>query len=317
MAEPILAVDMGATNLRAAIVDAEGNLGARLQVPTPTGVEGGAIVSALIGLLRLVAEESPAPPAAVSIASAGLIDAVQGHVVFSPNAPGFRNLPVTGPVSDAFGIPCYIENDASAAALGEHRFGAARGYSHVVHVTVGTGIGGGLVLDGRLYRGARGFAGEIGHIVLDPAGPPCNCGSRGCLEAMASGTAFAARARAVLSAGRSPALAAIVGSEEPSGEHLHQAALQGDRVCEAEIRHAGHVLGIGIGSLVNVLNPEVVTISGGLLVLGDMYFGPMKEALASFAYGPSSGVSVLFSALGEDAGLLGAAAVALEHTESR
>lgn len=313
MTGPILAVDVGATNVRAAIVDPSGNVDVRREAATPTGVPGDGIVDGLVALLRLVAAEAPQAPSVVSIASAGLVDAVEGRVVISPNAPGFRNLAITAPVSDALGIPCYLENDASAAALGEHRFGAGRGFDHLIHVTVGTGIGGGLVLDGRLYRGARGFAGEIGHMVIDTAGPPCNCGSRGCLEAMASGTAFATRVRSLLASGRSPLLASIVGSDEPAGEHLHRAALQGDPICEAEIRHAGHILGIGIGSLVNILNPQAITISGGLLVLGDMYFGPMRDALASFAYAPSSGVSVLLSALGDDAGLLGAAAVALER----
>jgi glucokinase len=311
----ILAADFGATNLRAAIVDASGEVLSRRQAETPATANADAILDQVVGLLSNVASEAPERPSAACIAIAGLVDAVAGKLIISPNAPGFRNLVLTQPVSKALGIPCLLENDASAAGLGEHRFGAGRGFRHLVHVTVGTGIGGGLVLDGHLYRGARGLAGEIGHMILDPSGPSCNCGSRGCLEAMASGTAFAERARRLIASGRSPALAEIVGSEDPSGEHLFQAATEGDTVSEAEIRNAGHMLGLGIGSLINVLNPEIITISGGLLVLGDMYFGPMRQAISSLAYGPAAGVEIRFSELGQDAGLLGAAAVALEYLE--
>lgn len=316
MLGPTLAVDIGGTNIRAALVDASGTLSHRNQVATPPNAPGDMIVATLIDLLRNIVAVAAEPPAVVSVACAGLIDAIAGRVVILSNGPGFRNLAIAQPVSAALGIPCFLENDGSAAALAEHRFGAGRGYDHLVHVAVGTGIGGGLVLGGRLYRGATGFAGEVGHMVIDISGPLCNCGSRGCLEAMASGTAFATRARVVLASGRSPLLATIVGSDQPTGEHLHRAALEGDPVSRAEIGHAGHLLGIGIGSLVNILNPQVVTISGGLLVLGEMYFGPMRAALASFAYGPSSGVKVLLSDLGADTGLLGAAAVAMERTEA-
>ncbi len=287
----------------------------RRQAETPANAGADAILEQVVGLLSMVAGESPEPPEACCIAIAGLVDAIAGRVIISPNAPGFRNLGLTEPVSRALRLPAFIENDASAAALGEHRFGAGRDFNHIVHVTVGTGIGGGLVLNGHLYRGARGLAGEIGHIILDPAGPSCNCGSRGCLEALASGTAFAERARRLVSSGRSSILADIAGGEPPNGEHLFRAATQGDALAEAEIRNAGHLLGLGLGSLVNVLNPEAITISGGLLVLGDMYFGPMRESLASLAYGPAAGVEIRFSELGDDTGLLGAAAVALEYLE--
>ncbi len=311
----IVAGDFGGTNLRAAVVSESGEVLGRHQVETPDTGTAEQTQQHVVALMQSVAETCPEPPVAASIASAGLIDAAHGRVVISPNAPAFRNVVLTEPVATALGVPCFIENDASAAALGEHRFGAGRPFRHLIHVTVGTGIGGGLVLNGRLYRGARGFAGEIGHVILDPAGPPCNCGSRGCLEAIASGTAFAERARRLLASGKSSTFAAVVGDETPSGEHLHKAAIQGDALAEAEIRHGGHMLGLALGSLTNVLNPEAITISGGLVVLGDMYFDPMREAISSLAYGPTSGVKVLFTELDQDAGLLGAVAVALEHLE--
>jgi glucokinase len=311
----ILAADFGATNLRAAVVTEAGEISIRRQAETPANAGADVILEQVTSLLKGVANDAPEYPEAACIAIAGLVDAVAGRLIISPNAPGFRNLELTGPVSEALGIPCALENDASAAALGEHRFGAGRNFRHLIHITVGTGIGGGLVLGGRLYRGSRGLAGEIGHMILDPAGPSCNCGSRGCLEAMASGTAFAERARRLIASGRSPKLAEITGDESPSGEHLFKAAQEGDALSEAEIRNAGHMLGLALGSLINVLNPEAITISGGLIVLGDMYFGPMREAIASLAYGPAAGVEIRFSELGQDAGILGAAAVALEYLD--
>lgn len=315
MTRSILAADFGASNLRAAIVNDAGEISVRHETATPANAEADVIIETVIALLSRVVAASPTPPESACIAIAGLVDAVAGKLIISPNAPGFRNLALTEPVSRALGMPCALENDASAAALGEHRFGAGRPFRHLIHVTVGTGIGGGLVLNGRLYRGSRGLAGEIGHIILDPAGPSCNCGSRGCLEAMASGTAFAERARRLVSSGKSALVAEIAGGAAPTGEHLYAAAKQGDALAEAEIRHAGHMLGLALGSLINVLNPEAVTISGGLTVLGDMYFDPMREAIASLAYGPAAGVAIRFSELDQDAGLLGAAAVALEYLD--
>ena len=315
MMRTVLAADFGGTHLRAAIVDEAGSILHRLDVPSPDTGTPETVIVEVVDLLARAASEGPIAPSAACIATAGLIDADQGKVILAPNIAGFRNLVLTSPVSERLGIPAYIENDASAAALGEFRFGAGRGTRHLLHATLGTGIGGGIVVDGKLYRGAKGLAGEIGHIILDPAGPRCNCGSRGCLEAMVSGVAFAERARKILETGKSEILRGVAGGEEPTAEHLYRAATEGDQLCEAEIRHGGHLLGLGLGSLVNVLNPDAVTLSGGLLAMGEMLLGPMKEAMYSLAYGPAAGTLIRLSTVGEDAGLLGAAAVAFERLE--
>lgn len=316
MPTTVLAGDFGGTNLRAAIVDEDGKLLYRTEHPTPIIGTPQSIIVEVVELLAAAVKASGQAPAAACIATAGLINADEGKVILSPNIPGFRNLPLTAPVAQRLAIPAYIENDASAAALGEFRFGAGRGTRHLLHATLGTGIGGGLVIDGKLYRGARGLAGEIGHIILDPSGPRCNCGSRGCLEAMVSGVAFAERARRLLEQGKSRVLHEIVGYEEPTAEHLWAAAQRGDTICEAEIRHGGHLLGLGLGSLVNVLNPDAVTLSGGLLAMGEPLLGPLRESMYSLAYGPAAGTIIRLSALAEDAGLLGAAAVAFERLGS-
>jgi len=316
MPRTVLAADFGGTNLRAAIVDEAGHLVDRRVLDPPAEATRETIIAEVTGLLFSIAHASPEPPLAACIATAGLVDADQGKVILAPNIPGFRNLALTPPIEERLGIPAFIENDASAAALGEFRFGAGRGLRHLLHATLGTGIGGGIVINGRLYRGASGLAGEIGHIILDPAGPVCNCGSRGCLEALVSGVAFAARARRLIAGGRSKILADLVAGREPTSQDLFRAAVSGDTLAEAEIRNGGHTLGLGLGGLVNVLNPDAVTLSGGLLAMGEMLLGPMKEAMYSLAYGPASGTSVRLSELGDDTGLLGAAAVAFERLDS-
>lgn len=316
MSRLVVAADFGGTNLRAALVNEAGGVVERIDRPTPAEASSEAILAEIVQLFRDVVAKAPTRPVAAALGVPGLIDADEGTVLLAPNVAGFRNLVLTRPIEEAIGVPTFIENDASSAALGEFRFGAGRGTRHLLHATLGTGIGGGIVINGRLYRGAKGLAGEIGHIIIDPAGPRCNCGSRGCLEAMVSGVAFAERARRLLASGTSPLLQEMVGSRDPTAADLQAAAEAGDKVCEAEIRHGGHLLGLGIGSLVNVLNPDAVTLSGGLLNMGEMLLGPMKESMKSIAYGSASETIVRLSSLGDEAGLLGAAAVAFERVES-
>ena len=311
MTRTVIAGDFGGTNLRAALVDDAGEVLVRQEVASTPDASPAGVLERISELLETVREGAATPPAAAALAVAGLIDAEGGRVMVSPNIPAFRNLALTEPLSERLGIPVSIENDASAAALGEHRFGAGRGTRHLLHATLGTGIGGGLVVDGRLYRGAQGLAGEIGHIVLDPAGPPCGCGARGCLEAIAGGVAFGRRAQRLVEAGSAPILAEVAAGRAATAGDLAEAARRGEAAAIAEIRNGGHTIGIGLGSIVNVLNPDGVTLSGGLLGMGDLLLDPLRAAMASLAYGPASSTPVRTSTLGEDAGLLGAAAVAL------
>ena len=311
MTRTVIAGDFGGTNLRAALVDDAGEVLVRHEVASTPDASPADVLERIGELLGAVREGAATQPDAASLAVAGLIDAEGGRVMVSPNIPAFRNLALTEPLSERLGIPVSIENDASAAALGEHRFGAGRGTRHLLHATLGTGIGGGLVVDGRLYRGAQGLAGEIGHIVLDPAGPPCGCGARGCLEAIAGGVAFGRRAQRLVESGSAPILAEVAAGRPATAGHLAEAARRGEAAAIAEIRNGGHTIGIGLGSIVNVLNPDAVTLSGGLLGMGDLLLDPLRAAMASLAYGPASSTPVHTSTLGEDAGLLGAAAVAL------
>ena len=311
MTQTVIAGDFGGTNLRAALVSDTGEVFVRHEVSTHPNASAEAVLERITELLTHVRDAGSEPPVAASLAVAGLIDAEGGTVMVSPNIPAFRNLALTAPLSERLGIPVSIENDASAAALGEYRFGAGKGTRHLLHATLGTGIGGGIVADGRLYRGAQGLAGEIGHIMLDPAGPPCGCGARGCLEAIAGGVAFGRRAQRLIESGAAPILAEIATGRPATAGDLGEAARRGEVAAIAEIRNGGHTIGLGLGSIVNILNPDMVTLSGGLLGMGDLLLDPLRAAMASIAYGPASSTPVRTSQLGEDAGLLGAAAVAL------
>lgn len=312
----VLAGDIGGTHLRAALVDEDGTIAVRRQAPTPAKATSEEIIAAVTALFREVREASEHTPVALCVAMAGLVDATGGRIISSPNVAGARNLALGPALQQAVGVGAFVENDASAAALGEYRFGAGRGVRNVLHITLGTGVGGGIVADGHLYRGEHGLAGEVGHMIIEPGGPRCNCGSHGCIEAVASGSAFGRRARAIVEAGTSARLREMTAGREATSEDLFEAAKAGDRVCEDAIRHGGRLLGLGLGGLVNALDPGRVTLSGGLLAMGEMLLGPMEEAVHSLSFGPATEAVFALSTLGDDAGLLGAAAVAFERAET-
>lgn len=311
MTRVVAAADLGGTNLRAALVDEQGQVFGRREQETPA--DGDAVVEALSDLLSAVTQDAERAPEAAAVGGPGLVDGDAGVIVIAPNVAGFRNRAISAPLSERLRMSVFVENDASAAALGEHRFGAGRGTRHLLHVTLGTGVGGGIVIDGKLYRGARGFAGEIGHVVVDPAGPRCGCGSRGCLEALVGGLAFSNRAARLLQSEGHAELREIASGREPTAADLHAAALAGDRQCEAEIRNGGHTLGLALGGFANILNPDRITLSGGLLNLGEMLLGPARAAMSSVAYGAAASTALTLTTLDDDAGLLGAAAVAFER----
>lgn len=195
----------------------------------------------------------------------------------------------------------YLENDANLAAVGEQRRGAGRGASNLIYVTISTGIGGGLILDGRLYRGSTGTAGEVGHMVVVPDGPRCNCGNRGCLEAIASGTGIARRARRLMR-GRTGRRGKAV-----SAESVVAAARAGDRVAASIVAEAGAALGRALGSLLNLLNPEVIILGGGVSQAGRLLMAPMRASLARASFAESRAAARIVRArLGQDAGLVGA-----------
>jgi glucokinase len=252
---------------------------------------------------------------AIGVAAAGLIDVGRGEIVFSPNF-AWRNVPLGERLRQRFGLPVTMDNDATAAAWGEVRLGAARGARHALMVTIGTGIGGGIVFEGTVMRGAHGYAGEIGHIVVEPGGPVCGCGNRGCWEQVASGQALEREGVEALASDPTSAIARLADGDPArvTGELVVRAAAEGDAVAIGIVRAVGLRLGEGIGGLVNVLDPEIVVVGGGVAAVGEPLLGPAREAYLGTVEGRSArpDVPIVPAALGNDAGAIGAGFLALE-----
>jgi len=321
MTDQVLAIDLGGTKISTALVDSSGRIVAQDYRKTEAGGGPDEVIERMVDALRDVMEEAGASSdrvAAIGVGSPGPLNVHTGLVLSPPNLPGWDRIPLRRRIREALGLRVYLDNDANAAALGEHRFGAGRGTAHMVYVTVSTGIGGGLILDGRLYHGISGGAGEVGHMAILPDGPPCNCGSRGCLEVLSSGTAIAREARRRVAAGE-PSLVADLVSDDPAqitAKIVAEAAALGDEIARAVIDRAMGYLGVGMASLVNVFNPELIVIGGGLTNIGEPLFGAVRRGIEERAY-PSyaEAVTVLPAELGDEAGVLGAAAVALSQLD--
>jgi len=304
-----LGVDLGATNARVGLVSADGNVVRRAALPAEPGqgpeATVGQICQVAVGLMHETGVRA-GEVRGVGVGTAGSVDIEQGILRYWPNVPTWRNVPLQRLFSERLDLPCTIENDGNAAALAEHWVGVGRGLSSLVMLTLGTGIGGGIVLDGRLWRGWTGAAGEVGHMSIAPDGPPCSCGGRGCLQAYAGARAVVGRMRAALAAGEPSVLSSS--DEELTAELIHRAALAGDQAAERNIRLTGRCLGVGISNLMHLLNPQAVALSGGMTATGDLLMEPLREEVRRRTLEASRrGVRLAFSAVPADAGIIGAA----------
>ena len=293
----MIGVDLGGTSIRAAAVDPSGAIVRRVERPTPTASQA-ELVAALEGTISDVLSPDVA---AIGVAVPSRIDRVRGRAISSTNIP-LQGLDLRDVVTRRFGLPAEIENDATAAAIGEWSLGAGRGVRDMVMITLGTGVGGGLILDGKPFRGATGAAAEIGHLVVDVNGPPCQgtCTGRGHLECLASGTAANTAARALYGPGADARL-------------LVARAREGAEPAIAALARIGRYLGAAIASLVNVLEPELIVIGGGFSAAGELVLDPARALLASDGLTPGRDtVRIVEAQLGIDAGLVGAALVGRE-----
>jgi glucokinase len=315
MSERYLGVDLGGTKILVGLVDERGRVVVRQRVPTPVGGPQ-AVVAVIVDSVRALCRRAGQEMGALrglGVGAPGPMDPVSGVVFEPPNLPGWRDVPLGSLLSAEVGLPVFVENDANAAALAERWAGAGVGVDDLVYVTVSTGIGGGLILGGRLYHGAAGTAGEVGHMVIEPGGPRCNCGRLGCLEALASGPSIAREARAAVAAGRPTVLAAIA-PQALDAAAVARAALDGDPVAREIYARAATALGIGITNLVNLLSPAMVILGGGVTRAGELIFAPVRRIVRQEAFErPGSAVQIVPAALGEDVGAIGAAAVARER----
>lgn len=317
MGTRVIGIDAGGTKLLGGVVDGELAVHHRVRRLW----RGGDTQEVLDVLVEAVEEVRAAAPdvAAVGLGIPSLVDARTGRSVSSVHLP-LGDVPVRDVLGERLGLPVHVDNDANLAVLAEQRRGAGEGCEHVVMLTLGTGIGGGLVLGGRVYRGATGAGAELGHMVVDHDGPPCqgNCPGRGCLEAFASGHAIG-RAGAAQAA-RSPRSAlgqAAAGGREVTGALVTELAHEGDEAARDVLAHAGRMLGVGIANIVNVFNPEVVVVGGGASAAGDLLLEPARAVVAERALSPSrDAVRIERARFGEESGMLGAALFALEEGRS-
>ncbi len=305
----VLGLDFGGTKLAAGLVDIAGGMVlARHTVPTP--VAGGAVagLDAMLGMARALLNAAPAPVNAIGISFGGPVAADARTVRLSMHVAGWENLPLADRVEAALSLPVVVANDGDAAALAEYHFGAGRGVEHLLYLTVSTGIGGGIIIGGRLHRGERAWAGEVGHQVLQPDGPPCPCGRNGCLESLASGLSIARDARRQLRgpAGATSTLAAIP-PDALTARHVAEAAAAGDDLARTVWNEAMGWLGAGIASAANLLNPGRVVLGGGLTRAGALLFDPVRHVVARRVMDPD--LTVVPAALGDDIGILGGAAL--------
>lgn len=312
--ETLLALDFGGTKLTAGLAAAgETRWLAHAQAPSPPNGDASADRREILALARCLLAEIKARPAAVGVSFGGPVDAAQGLVLLSHHVPGWEDFPLAAWLRGEFGTPAAVDNDANAGALGEWRFGAGQGCASLLYVTVSTGIGGGWVLDGRVYHGADSLAGEIGHMTVEPGGPPCACGRRGCLEALAAGPAIARRARERLRAapGRGARLLELAGGDVDAvtAKEVSQAADLGDPLAQEVLDEAARALGLGLAAAIVLVNPQRVVVGGGVSKAGERYFAAVREAARAHVL-PGMTVDVVPAALGDDAPLWGAIALA-------
>lgn len=303
-----LGIDIGGTTTKAGVVTPEGVIVARVDRPTdPSAATKGAI--ALVD--ELLERVTDTKIVGVGVGAAGFIGG--STVIFSPNL--VYDDPQVGAALEArTDVPVFVDNDANVAVWGERAFGVAQGKDDVAMVTIGTGIGSGFVVDGRLLRGASGAAAEIGHTVVDPSGPLCECGLKGCLEQFASGLAIARWARQSVADDPQSAILTFAGSvDQITAEHVGKAAREYDETARAVLRRAGLALGVGLSNIANIFDPEVIVLAGSVTRAGEAFLGPARDRFASMTDAQRRRPMRLeLSSLEGDAGILGAAALALE-----
>ena len=308
MAVNAIGVDVGGTKIAAGVVSPEGEVLSEARYPSHGTSE--ALMSSIVQAVEEVRGEHEV--GGVCLAVPGLILAKENRVIFSPNLRSIEGIDLKDALEGKIGLPVTVENDGNAAAWGEFRFGAGSDADHLVFLTLGTGVGGGIITEGGvLLRGAQGAGGELGHVTIHATGPRCTCGNRGCLEALASGTALRRRANEVAVEKPDSKLGRLASEREILGEDVTELAQGGDAMCVELLRETGVWLGIGIAGLVNTFNPEVVAVGGGVMAAGDLILDAARHETFLRARSPSRDLAKIMEAtLGAESGLLGAAALA-------
>ena len=308
-----IGIDIGGTKIAAGVVTSDGKILEAATAPTPQRQDH--VVQHLLAIIKDLQGRYP-DVAAVGVGAAGMVDWPSGHIRWAPNN-SYSDLPLQQLLTEGSGLPAVVENDANAAAWAEATIGAGAGLGNIIALTIGTGIGAGIILDGELQRGETGIAGEAGHLIVNPVGgEPCGCGATGCLEATASGTALGRAGRRAAAADPAGRLATLAGAPaKVTGETVYQAACDGDPTARQLFDQIGFWLGIGIASLVNVFDPQLIILGGGLVTTGNLLMIPARASFERFVFArPHRELPALAPAqMGADAGLIGAALLALHQ----
>ena len=302
-----IGVDVGGTKIAAAVVTTEGEILNEVRYPSAGPKE-----RLLSSIARSVNEVRDGfEVGGVCLAVPGTVSTVENKIIDAPNLHAIEGIPLKDELEERTGLATTVENDANAAAWGEFRFGAGSEVSHLIFITLGTGVGGGVISHGVLLRGAQGAGGEMGHITIQATGPRCGCGNHGCLEALASGTAIARRAREVASEEPDSALGQLAVERAVLGEDVAGLARQGDEAAISVLRETGVWLGIGLAGFVNIFNPEVIAVGGGAARAGDLILDAARREVHLRAMSPGRDlVEIKQATLGARSGVLGAAALA-------
>ena len=311
MKKYVIGVDLGGTKISTAISTIEGNILANVVLPTKAEEGEAAVLGRIVQSIDEVivgSSTSIDEREAIGIGSPGPLDAKKGIIITTPNLP-FKNYNLVQPLKEKYNIPVYLDNDANAAAIGEYMFGAGKGKNSIVYFTVSTGVGGGAVLDGKVYRGHTSNALEIGHTTVDPNGPRCNCGNLGCLEAMSSGTAIAKKGKEAVSTNVETSLKK---HDTVTSYEVFKEAEAGDEVAKDIIDNALTYLGIGVANAIATFDPEMIIIGGGVSKAGDIVFDTVKKVVNKRCFkSMAESCEIVPAGLGSDAGVVGAVALAI------
>jgi glucokinase len=307
----IVSVDLGGTHIRAALFPAfEPTPATQTKIETLAPEGPDAVIERIAKTIESqIPDNIDKDQIRIGIGAPGPLDPATGVILEAPNLPGWQNVPLVERMQTRFDCPVLLGNDANMAALAEWRFGAGTGTQHLVYLTISTGIGGGVISDGRLLTGAHGYAGELGHMTISLDGPHCGCGQNGHVEALAAGPAIARRANEKLAAGQSSSLREKYETEgKVRAEDVGQAAHQGDALALETLDEIGDILGNHLANLAHAFNPEIFVLGGGVSQIGEPLFGPIRKALPKYLMHPSylDGLRIIPAALGDDAGLVGA-----------
>ena len=319
----VIGVDVGGTKVAAGLVDRQGKIHVQTRTPMAAVGDPAAGLRAVTSAIDLVSRRSPSEQPqgrirAIGICCPGPLDPIAGRVINPPNLPCWRDYPLAAAVADIYHLPVKLDNDANAAALAEARWGAGRGSKNVFYATIGTGIGTGIVLEGKLYHGRTGAAGEGGHLSIDYRGPRCGCGKAGCIEAYASGPALARRTRERLASGRASKLLPMAKwrIEAVTSEMLGEAYGAGDRLAAEILEETVELLCAWLGNLVDLLDPDVIIMGGGVAVMLQPFLGKIRQQLPQWAINSRSReIPLVMAHYGADAGIAGGAALCSDVIE--